>query len=76
MTSNERHTMKAIVINKYGSPATLKLEEGELYNHTDDLDAYLLLSTYQLDKDNLIGLHFAREQEQLVRTLSQLTEEV
>jgi hypothetical protein len=40
------------------SAATLKLEEGELYNHTDDLDAYLLLSTYQLDKDNLIGLHF------------------
>jgi len=41
---------------------TTKLNEGStssgILNHTDDLDGYVLLATYQLDKDNLIGANW------------------
>lgn len=38
--------------------ATAKQVEGDIYNHTDDLDGYFLVGTYQLDKDNMVGTHF------------------
>lgn len=34
-----------------------KLNEGAFNNHGDDIDAYVVLGTYQVDKDNLIGLN-------------------
>jgi hypothetical protein len=41
---------------------TAKLVEGPIaigdINHHDDLDAYILLGTYMLDKDNKIGLNY------------------
>jgi hypothetical protein len=37
---------------------TAKLQEGEEYNHTDDLDGYIALLTYALDKDNTIGANW------------------
>jgi hypothetical protein len=37
---------------------TTKLNEGDALSHTDDLDGYVLLGTYQLDKDNTIGVNW------------------
>jgi hypothetical protein len=37
---------------------TTKLNEGSTLSHTDDLDGYVLLATYQLDKDNMIGANW------------------
>jgi len=35
----------------------VKLIEGSFQSHTDDLDGYMALATYALDKDNTIGLN-------------------
>jgi hypothetical protein len=37
---------------------TVKLNEGDVLNHTDDLDGYVALATYQWDKDNMIGINY------------------
>jgi len=37
---------------------TVKLDEGELNSHTDDLDGYVALATYQWDKDNMVGINW------------------
>jgi hypothetical protein len=37
---------------------TVKLNEGDILDHTDDLDGYVALATYQWDKDNMIGLNY------------------
>ncbi len=37
---------------------TAKLNEGIWTNHSDDIDGYLLIGTYQLDKDNTIGANY------------------
>jgi hypothetical protein len=37
---------------------TAKLQEGEEYNQTDDLDGYMALLTYALNKDNTIGANW------------------
>jgi predicted porin len=46
---------------------TVKLNEGDstsqvadngLLNHSDDLDGYVLLATYQWDKDNMFGINY------------------
>lgn len=37
---------------------TVKLNEGRLTNHTDDLDGYVALATYQWDKDNMVGINY------------------
>ncbi|MDI6891138.1 MAG: hypothetical protein QMC83_09435 [Thermodesulfovibrionales bacterium] len=37
---------------------TAKLWEGEWTKHKDDIDAYILLGTYKLDKDNTVGLNY------------------
>jgi len=37
---------------------TAKLVEGVWQNHTDDLDGYIALATYALDKDNTIGINW------------------
>lgn len=37
---------------------TVKLNEGNAFSHTDDLDGYVLIGTYSLDKDNTIGLNW------------------
>jgi hypothetical protein len=37
---------------------TVKLNEGNLYQHWDDLDGYVLLLTYMLDKDNTLGANY------------------
>jgi hypothetical protein len=34
---------------------TVKLNEGDAFSHTDDLDGYVLIGTYMLDKDNTLG---------------------
>jgi len=38
--------------------AITKLNEGGLYDHTDDLDGYILMANYMLDKDNTIGAYW------------------
>jgi len=38
--------------------AIAKAVETNTYNHGDDIDAYILLGTYKLDKDNTIGLNY------------------
>ena len=37
---------------------TAKLNEGIRYSHTDDIDGYVLIATYMLDKDNTIGANY------------------
>jgi hypothetical protein len=37
---------------------TVKLSEGSVLSHTDDLDGYVLIATYALDKDNTIGANW------------------
>jgi hypothetical protein len=37
---------------------TVKLNEGDILNHTDDLDGYVALATYQWDKDNMVGVNY------------------
>jgi len=37
---------------------TAKFKEGEPTIHRDDIDAYILLGTYKLDKDNTVGLNY------------------
>ncbi|HMK49194.1 MAG TPA: hypothetical protein VK435_04015, partial [Thermodesulfovibrionales bacterium] len=36
----------------------VKLNEGDVLSHTDDLDGYVLIGTYMLDKDNTLGANF------------------
>lgn len=38
--------------------AITKLNEGGLYDHSDDLDGYILLGNYMLDKDNTVGAYW------------------
>ncbi|MBI5026155.1 MAG: hypothetical protein HZC12_05385, partial [Nitrospirae bacterium] len=42
--------------------ATLKLYESSTSDNTDDIDAYSLLFTHKLDKDNTIGANYTRVQ--------------
>jgi hypothetical protein len=35
-----------------------KLIEGDIDNHTDDVDGYMLIATYALDKDNTLGANW------------------
>lgn len=37
---------------------TVKLNEGDILSHTDDLDGYVALATYQWDKDNMVGVNY------------------
>jgi hypothetical protein len=37
---------------------TVKLNEGDILSHWDDLDGYVLLMTYMLDKDNTLGANW------------------
>ena len=37
---------------------TVKLNEGDALSHTDDLDGYVILGTYMLNKDNTLGANF------------------
>ena len=37
---------------------TTKLNEGDPFVHSDDLDGYVLVATYMLDKDNTIGINY------------------
>lgn len=37
---------------------TVKLNEGDILRHSDDLDGYVVLGTYQWDKDNTIGANY------------------
>ena len=37
---------------------TAKLSEGNRYAHVDDIDGYVLIATYMLDKDNTIGANY------------------
>jgi hypothetical protein len=37
---------------------TAKLSEGTNDIHSDDLDGYILIATYKLDKDNTLGLNY------------------
>jgi hypothetical protein len=35
-----------------------KLNEGDIYNHFDDLDGYVLIGTYMINKDNTLGVNY------------------
>jgi predicted porin len=37
---------------------TVKLNEGDILSHSDDLDGYVLLLTYMWDKDNTVGANW------------------
>jgi hypothetical protein len=37
---------------------TTKLNEGDPFVHSDDLDGYVLVATYMLNKDNTIGVNY------------------
>ena len=62
--NNERFGDDAILVwvdptkELHVAAGLLKLAEGDYYNHTDDLDGYILLATYALDKDNTVGLNW------------------
>jgi predicted porin len=36
----------------------VKLNEGDILSHTDDLDGYVALATFQWDKDNMVGFNY------------------
>ncbi len=37
---------------------TTKLNEGDIYNHFDDLDGYVLIGTYKLNEDTTLGVNY------------------
>jgi hypothetical protein len=37
---------------------TTKLNEADAFKHSDDLDGYVLIATYMINKDNTIGLNY------------------
>jgi hypothetical protein len=37
---------------------TVKLNEGDVFEHSDDLDGYVILATYMLNKDNTLGANW------------------
>jgi hypothetical protein len=38
--------------------AIVKLNEGDILSHTDDIDGYVAIVTYMLDKDNTLGINY------------------
>jgi hypothetical protein len=38
--------------------ALAKLQEGDILSHTDDVDGYVAIITYMLDKDNTVGINY------------------
>ena len=62
--NNERFGDDAILVwadpmkELHIAAGTVKLNEGDILSHTDDLDGYVLLATYQWDKDNMIGFNY------------------
>ena len=36
---------------------TTKLNEGDAFVHSDDLNGYVLIATYMINKDNTIGVN-------------------
>ncbi len=62
--NNERFGDDAILVwidptkELHIAAGTVKLNEGNVFSHTDDLDGYVLLATYALDKDNTIGANW------------------
>jgi len=62
--NNERFGDDAILVwadpmkELHIAAGTVKLNEGDNLSHSDDLDGYVLLATYQWDKDNMIGFNY------------------
>jgi hypothetical protein len=62
--NNERFGDDAILVwvdptkELHLAAGTAKLVEGITSNHTDDVDGYIALGTYALDKDNIIGVNW------------------
>ena len=62
--NNERFGDDAILVwadpmkELHIAAGTVKLNEGDILSHSDDLDGYVLLATYQWDKDNMIGFNY------------------
>jgi len=62
--NNERFGDDAILVwvdpmkELHIAAGTVKLNEGDVLSHTDDLDGYVLLATYQWDKDNMFGINY------------------
>jgi predicted porin len=62
--NNERFGDDAILVwadpmkELHIAAGTVKLNEGDVLSHSDDLDGYVLLATYQWDKDNMIGFNY------------------
>lgn len=62
--NNERFGDDAIILwtdptkEFHLAAGTAKLNEGIWTNHSDDIDGYLLLGTYKLNKDNTIGANY------------------
>jgi hypothetical protein len=62
--NNERFGDDAIIVwvdptkELHIAASTAKLIEGSTRNHTDDVDGYVLLATYAIDKANTIGVNW------------------
>jgi len=62
--NNERFGDDAILVwadpmkELHIAAGTVKLNEGDILSHSDDLDGYVALATFQWDKDNMIGFNY------------------
>jgi predicted porin len=62
--NNERFGDDAILVwadpmkELHIAAGTVKLNEGDILSHTDDLDGYVALATFQWDKDNMVGFNY------------------
>ena len=62
--NNERFGDDAILVwidptkELHIAAGTVKLNEGDVFEHSDDLNGYVLLATYMLNKDNTLGANW------------------
>ena len=62
--NNERFGDDAILVwidptkELHLAAGTTKLNEADPFKHSDDLDGYVLIATYMIDKDNTIGVNY------------------
>jgi hypothetical protein len=62
--NNERFGDDAILVwidptkEFHVAAGTVKLNEGDVFEHSDDLNGYVLIATYMLNKDNTIGANW------------------
>jgi hypothetical protein len=62
--NNEKYGDDAILVwidptkELHVAAGTVKINEGDIYDHSDDLNGYLLMATYMWDKNNTVGINW------------------